>query len=121
VKDHVSFRIDSRRWNVLNLKLNDVLVRQSLAECQFDVASDAIRREVLLEYTGFVPVDIMGSSEVSVKRLKVRHRRFGWPIRRVEGSRLAQMVVGITARCDAVNARGVGVLSINVAIVEERR
>ena len=121
MKDHVGFRINCRRWDVFKLKLTDVLVRQSFEECQFDVASDAIRREVLLEYTGFVPVNIMGGSEVSVKRLKVRHRRFSWPIRRVEGSRLAQMVVGITARCDAVNARGVGVLSINVVIVEERR
>ena len=75
----------------------------------------------MLEDTGFVAVYVLGSSKVSVKRLKVRQRNFGWPLRGVEGSRLAQMVVGVTTRCDSVNARGVDVLSSNVAIIEERR
>ncbi len=75
----------------------------------------------MLEDTGFVAVYVLGSSKVSVERLQVRQRNFGWPLRWVEGSRLAQMVMRVMTRCDSVNTRGFDVLSSNVAIIEERR
>ena len=85
------------------------------------VSSDFIRRELMLKNAGFVAVNILCSSKVSVKGLKVCQRNFGWPFRWVDGSSLAEMVVGVSTRCDPVDTGGVHVLSINVAIVEERR
>ena len=93
MEDHVGFWINCCGRNVLELKLNNVLIGQHRAECQFHVSSDFIRRELMLKNSGFVAVNILGSSEVRVKGLEVRQRNFGWPFRWVDGSSLAEMVV----------------------------